>query len=153
VLSIADPQREFNMNDTPKFRKLTPVLYCEAIEACLPFWVDTLGFTVGASIPAGDRLGFVMLAQNSVEVMLQSYASLAEDMPKLVDGARGQSSYLFLEVENLDVLSARLGSTEVVMPRRQTFYGSTEIGVRSPGGHFITLAEMNLCKQSTPPQP
>ncbi len=141
------------MSDSPTLRKLTPVLYCEAIETCLPFWVDILGFTVGASIPAGDRLGFVMLSHGPVEIMLQSYASLSEDMPQIADGARGQSSYLFVEVADIDAVAARLGDSEVVMPRRQTFYGSTEIGVRSPGGHFITLAEMNLCKQSIPNQP
>ena len=27
------------------------------------------------------------------------------------------------------------------MPRRETFYGSTELGLRSPSGHFVTLAE------------
>jgi len=31
---------------------------------------------------------------------------------------------------------------EIVMPRRETFYGSTEIGYREPGGHFVTFAQM-----------
>jgi hypothetical protein len=27
------------------------------------------------------------------------------------------------------------------MPRRETSYGSTEIGYREPGGHFVTFAQ------------
>ena len=29
-----------------------------------------------------------------------------------------------------------------VMQKRTTDYGATEIGVREPGGHFITFAQM-----------
>jgi len=29
---------------------------------------------------------------------------------------------------------------EIYMPERTTFYGSREIGVRDPAGHFITFA-------------
>jgi hypothetical protein len=30
---------------------------------------------------------------------------------------------------------------EVVVPRRQTFYGMDEIGVREPGGHVVMFAQ------------
>ena len=30
---------------------------------------------------------------------------------------------------------------EVVVPRRQTFYGADEIGVREPGGNLVMFAQ------------
>jgi hypothetical protein len=27
------------------------------------------------------------------------------------------------------------------MPKRTTFYGSTEIGIKDPAGHFLTFAQ------------
>jgi hypothetical protein len=56
-------------------RKLSPVLIVEAVEPCLPFWTERLGFA------------------------------------------------------------------KVVVPRRQTFYGADEIGVREPGGNVVLLAQ------------
>ncbi len=94
------------------------------------------------SVPSGESLSFAMLNYGPVEVMLQSYASLEQDMPDMLARAKDQYSFLFLEVEDLDAIAARLGDTEIVMPRRETFYGSTEIGVRTPGGHYVTLAQM-----------
>jgi hypothetical protein len=45
-------------------------------------------------------------------------------------------------VDNLDAIAVALHGFEIVMPRRETFYGSTEIGYREPGGHFVTVAQM-----------
>jgi hypothetical protein len=33
-----------------------------------------------------------------------------------------------------------LAGEPVILPRRQTFYGSTEIGYREPGGHHVVFA-------------
>ena len=42
-----------------------------------------------------------------------------------------------------DTLSAWLGAAAVFLPRRQTFYGSVEVGVVEPGGHHVTLAQFD----------
>jgi uncharacterized membrane protein YccC len=41
----------------------------------------------------------------------------------------------------LDAIAASLEGFEIVVSRRQTFYGSTEIGDREPGGHYVTFAQ------------
>ncbi len=119
-------------------KKLTPVLIVDEIEPCLPFWVDRLGFTVGVQVPEGDRIGFVILAHGPVEVMLQSRASVANDVPGLADDT--YRSALFIEVEDLAPIVAAVEGMEVVVPERTTFYGSREIGVREPGGNVVTFA-------------
>jgi uncharacterized glyoxalase superfamily protein PhnB len=121
-------------------RKLTPVLIVDAIEPCLPFWVERLGFKKTVEVPEGDALGFVILTRDGVEVMYQSRASVAKDVPALAE-ARGDSTALFIEVENVDAVERAVHGVEIVVPRRRTFYGMDEIGVREPSGHAVIFAQ------------
>lgn len=122
-------------------KKLTPVLYVESIEPALPFWEDRLGFERVVEVPLGDGLGFVSLKKGEVEVMYQTRASVADDLPQLEDTPMG-GALLFIEVGDLDTVEAALAGVEFVQPRRTTFYGATEIVVREPaGGNAVTFAE------------
>ena len=126
----------------PMLKKLTPILYVETIEPVLPFWTDRLGFQVTGEVPEGDRLGFVMMERDGVEVMIQTRASVEADVPSLADTPMG-GAILFIEVRDLDALVTRLADAEVLVPRRTTFYGADEIFVREPGGNIIGFAEFD----------
>jgi hypothetical protein len=119
-------------------KKLTPVLMVEAIEPCLAFW-SALGFARTAEVPEGDRLGFVILEKDGLEVMYQTKASVQADMPVLAASPMG-GTFLFLEVTDLDAVAAALADAPLLVPRRRTFYGMEEIGVREPGGNSVTFA-------------
>jgi uncharacterized glyoxalase superfamily protein PhnB len=121
-------------------KKLTPVVFVEAIEPCLPFWTDRLGFQVTATVPHGDRLGFAILQKGGVELMYQTRASLVEDLPALEGDARAGGCTLFIEVESVDEVERALAGIEPVVPRRQTFYGMDEIFVRAPCGSVVGFA-------------
>jgi uncharacterized glyoxalase superfamily protein PhnB len=121
-------------------KKLTPVIHVEEIESSLAFWTDRLGFEVTMTLPEGDRLGFAILSNGPVEVMYQSRASVAKDVPALAGDPFGSRTNLFIEVESLEDLLPRLAGAPVVVPRRKTFYGSDEFGVRAPCGTVIVLA-------------
>ena len=127
---------------TKQIRKSTPVLIVDAIEPSLPFWQERLGFDRPVEVPDGERLGFVILTNGAVEVMYQTSASLAKDSPAHSAAFNNDKTFLFVEVGDVDVLASALQGFEIVMPRRETFYGSTEIGYREPGGHFVTFAQM-----------
>jgi hypothetical protein len=118
----------------------TPVLFVERIEPVLAFW-GRLGFNPTTSVPEGDRLGFVILSNGKVEVMYQTYDSVAKDVPALVDAARASKTFLFVQVESLAATRAAVEGQPVHLPERKTFYGATELGVREPGGHYVTFAE------------
>jgi uncharacterized glyoxalase superfamily protein PhnB len=122
-------------------KKLTPVLFVKEIEPVLPFWVEGLGFTKTAEVPEGNKLGFVILEKDGVEVMYQSYASVDKNMPAMAGDVRKGPTFLYLQVDNLEDVKAAVKRAEVYMPERKTFYGSTEIGVKDPAGHFITFAQ------------
>ena len=126
----------------PQIRKSTPVLIVDAIESSLPFWQERLGFERPVEVPDGQRLGFVILTNGTVEVMYQTAASVQKDSAAHGAVFRNDKTFLFVEVDDIDTLSEALRGFEVVMPRRETFYGSTEIGYREPGGHYVTFAQM-----------
>jgi len=125
----------------PQLKKSTPVLFVAAIEPSLPFWQQRLGFTRSVEVPDGDKLGFVILSNGEIEVMYQSIALLQQDSTAHALQFDGDKTFLFVEIDDIAALAKALDGCEIVMPRRETFYGSTEIGYREPGGHFVTFAQ------------
>jgi len=141
---------ETNTTEAPKdmnIKKITPLLFVEEIEPCAKFWTERLDFQKTAEVPEGGKLGFVILQKGNVELMYQSFASLAKDMPALSPTARKGAAFLYVEVDDLDPVIAAVKGAEVYMPVRTTFYGAKEIGVSDPAGHHITFAQFGA-----PPQ-
>jgi len=120
--------------------KITPVLFVDAIEPSLPFWVNTLGFELLAEVPEGDRLWFVILKKGDAELMLQSRQSIRKDLGQAAERVLTQSASLYIEVDRFaDILELVKGS-EVLVPQRDTAYGMRESFVREPQGHVVSFA-------------
>ena len=120
-------------------KKLTPVLIVDAIEPLLPLW-DALGFTRTAEVPQGDRLGFVILQNGSVELMYQSLDSARGDVPQAAALSRAG---LFIEVDDLESVAKRVPkNADILVERRKTFYGATEMILRDGAGNVVVFAEM-----------
>ena len=104
-------------------KKLTPIITVDAIEPCLPFWSDRLGFEITATVPHEDSIGFAMLQKDGVELMYQSRASVEADLgasgaPEGLGAELGNgTATLFIEVEDLGTVVDSLGDTQVVVPR------------------------------------
>jgi hypothetical protein len=112
----------------------------EAIETALPFWVVRLGFQKIVEVPEGDKLGFVILQRDGAELMLQTWASVANDVAVLEDDARKSKTMLFIEVQDFEEFVGRLEGVPPIVPIRTTFYGMKEILVRDPGGNVVCFA-------------
>jgi uncharacterized glyoxalase superfamily protein PhnB len=130
-------------------KKLTPIMTVDAIEPCLPFWTERLGFEITATVPHGDAIGFAMLQKGDVELMYQSRASVEEDLGPasaetghagIVESMAAGTTTLFIEVDAVDDVVAALEGADVVVPRRKTFYGMDEIFVRAPCGTLVGFA-------------
>jgi len=122
--------------------KITPVLVVPSIEPLLPLW-EALGFARTAEVPHGERLGFVILARENVELMLQTIDSVRADEPRVLEGPvpPGATS-LFIEVEDLDAVVAQLPSgTDIFVERRTTPYGATETFIRDGAGNVVIFAQ------------
>lgn len=123
-------------------KKVTSVLIVDRIEPLLPLW-DALGFARAAEVPHGEVLGFVILTRDGVEIMYQTFNSVRGDEAKVLDGPRAiGASAVFIEVDDIEALAAQIPSgTDIIVARRQTFYGSTETVIRDLAGNVITFAQ------------
>ena len=132
------------MTTTAALKQLTPVLIVEAVVPCLKFWVDRLGFAVTNQVPGPDgKLVFASVQLGPIEVMYQTRASVVDEQPGVAKDLMGHSVALFITVEDLDTVARSLDGAPVVKPRHKTFYGSTEIYVREPGGNTVGFAEFS----------
>lgn len=121
--------------------KLTPVLAVVAVEPSLEFWERRAGFSCTVTVPHEDAIGFAILVRDGIELMLQSEASIRADFGGDRRDVDGRATALFIEVSDLDAVEGALAGYPIEMPRRTTFYGMDEIGVREPGGHFVVFAK------------
>ena len=123
-------------------KKITAVLFVEDVEPCVQFWAERFGFEKTAEVPDGDKVAFAMLQKGNVELMYQSYASADKDVGTTISQVvRNGPTFLFVEVDSLEETISAVKGAEVVMAKRKTFYGSTEIGIKDPAGHWVTFAE------------
>jgi hypothetical protein len=127
----------------------TPVLYVDAIEPSEAFFAK-LGFVRQVAVPDTGELGFVILtmggdggvSNTGISVMLQTVKSGTEDMASIDAGVfQSNKTFLFMSVADVDAAAKALGDATLFLPRRDTFYGSTEIGFTEPGGHHVVLAQ------------
>jgi hypothetical protein len=112
----------------------------DAIEPALAFWVDKLGFNKTAEVPHDGKLGFVILERDDIQVMYQTKASVAADVPSLASSPQ-RGTFVFIEVDDLDAIEKKLAGVKPVVPRRKTFYGADELIVHEPGGNVVTFAQ------------
>jgi uncharacterized glyoxalase superfamily protein PhnB len=126
----------------PSLGHLTPVLIVEAVEPCIAFWTKRLGFAAENQVPGDDgTLVFASVKKGDVEVMYQTRASVIAERPESASELTGHSTALFITTEDLDAVERAIAGAPVVSPRHTTFYGSTEIYVREPGGNTVGFAQ------------
>jgi uncharacterized glyoxalase superfamily protein PhnB len=123
--------------------RLSPVLIVDAVEPCIEFWADRLGFTIENKVPGPDgKLVFASAKSGGIEIMYQTRASVLADTPGMApEDLRGHSTALFITVANLDEVEKAIAGAPVVKARHKTFYGSVEIYVREPGGNTVGFAQ------------
>lgn len=125
-----------------QLKQLTPVMIVDRVEPAIAFWVDRLGFTVRNTVPGEDgSLIFASADRDGIEVMYQTRASVVADAPALASELTGHSITLFITVGDIDEVERAMAGAPVVKPRHDTFYGSTELYVREPGGNAVGFAQ------------
>lgn len=120
--------------------KITPILFVDAIEPSLEFWVGRLKFEKIAEVPEGDKLGFVILKKGDSEIMFQTRESIKKDASAASQAILAMTSCLYIEVDNFAEALDRIQGAEVLVSQRDTFYGMREVYVREPGGQIVGFA-------------
>jgi len=123
--------------------KSTPILHVKSVEPSLKFWTERFGFHKTIEVPEGDHLGFVALENDKVEIMYQTYSGMQADPANPLAKAVEQGpSFLFMEVPDIKAAEQALKGADIVQPIHDTFYGSKEIVVKEPGGHFVIFSQL-----------
>ena len=126
----------------PSLGRLTPVLVVDAVEPCLAFWIEQLGFEAENQVPGDDgKLVFASVKKGDIEVMYQTRASVIAERPEVAKELTGHSTTLFITTDDLDAVEKAIAGAPVAVPRHTTFYGSTELYVREPGGNMVGFAQ------------
>jgi len=120
--------------------KITPILFVDAIEPSLEFWVGRLKFEKIAEVPEGNQLGFVILKNGDSEIMLQTRESMKKDVSAASQAILSMTSCLYIEVDSFTEALDRIKGAEVLVPQRDMFYGMREIYVREPEGQIVGFA-------------
>lgn len=121
---------------------LTPVLVVDEVEPCLRFWTEQLGFRPEHQVPGDNgKLVFASAKSGDVEIMFQTRASVLAERPDAADDFAGHSTVLFITVDDLDRIETAISGAPVVKPRHDTFYGTTELYVKEPGGNLVGFAQ------------
>ncbi len=126
---------------TAEVKKITPILFAEELEPCIRFWTERMGFQKTIEVPEGNKIGFVLLATNELELMYQSFASVEKENAATGAAVRKGPSFLYVEVADIDAALAATKGAEIVMPMRTTFYQAKEFGIKDPVGHYVIFAQ------------
>ena len=65
----------------PVFKKLTPNLLVANVERSLAFYVDTLGFSRGMTVPDASPFVFAAVTSGDVEIFLNDAATAVKEYP------------------------------------------------------------------------
>ena len=126
----------------PQFTKITPNLLVASVERSLGFYVDTLGFERGMTVPDVSPFVFASVTAGTVEIFFNDAAGAVKEYPGFAGKPIGCTGTLFIEVQGVDALHDRLhGKVRVVMPTETKFYGMREFAIEDPDGYVITFAE------------
>lgn len=126
----------------PVFKKLTPNLLVANVERSLAFYVDTLGFSRGMTVPDVSPFVFAAVTSGDVEIFLNDAATAVTEYPAFAGKPLGATCTMFIELEGVDALHDRLkSSVTIAMPLVTQFYGMREFAILDPDGYVITFAE------------
>jgi len=98
----------------PHFTKLTPNLVVANVERSLAFYVDTLGFSRGLTVPDASPFVFASVTSGAVEIFFNDAATATREYPAFANRPIGATGTLFIEMEGVNALHDRLnGSVKI----------------------------------------
>jgi lactoylglutathione lyase len=126
----------------PHFQKLTPNLLVASVERSLAFYVNTLGFERGLTVPEQSPFVFASVIGGPIEIFFNDAATAVKEYPTFGGKPLGATGTMFIELEGVDALHDRLmSSVKIVMPLETKFYGMREFAIEDPDGYVVTFAE------------
>ena len=126
-----------------KYQKLTPNLVVNDVAATMNYYQNVLGFERGMVVPDQAPYVFGSVTNGPVEIFFNDKKAVGEEFPELVARPIGGTLTLFVEVEGIEEVLARVekSNSKIVMPLKTQFYGMREFAFEDPEGWVMTIAE------------
>jgi uncharacterized glyoxalase superfamily protein PhnB len=120
---------------------ISPNIFTHDIKNTVAFY-QLLGFNITMSVPKeGDELVWAMMVNGSVTLMLQTFESLADELPEISRNPGG-SLLLYINVTAIRGFFEEIKDLVPVLKGLETtFYGATEFSIKDPNGYVLTFAE------------
>ena len=125
---------------------IVPNLMVSDLPASLDFYLGVIGLELGFRIDAAHRMVegdshegavFATLKWGEHELMLQTVASMSEDVPGMTaDQAPTPGGTVYFRGFEPDAIAERAGEAVIRGPIQQ-WYGMREVYVRDPDGHVL----------------
>jgi uncharacterized glyoxalase superfamily protein PhnB len=126
----------------PSFKKLTPNLLVASVERSLAFYVDTLGFARGLTVPEQSPFVFASVTGGTLEIFFNDAATAVKEYPAFTGKPIGATGTMFIEMEGIDAFhDAVKPKVKITMPIHTQWYGMREFAIEDPDGYVITFAE------------
>ena len=134
------------------FQTLTPNLMVTDIPKSVAFYTDVLGFSLRMAVPEdrsefpdtlkdGVHYVYAQLVYGDVEIMIQTQASVGEDIPALKNTPPGGAASFYGKVENVDEVYAKIKDKVTIVKDLETsWYGMKEFFISDPDGYILGFA-------------
>ena len=120
---------------------LTVNLFVRDINKTIAFYKQ-LGFEVTMTVPEQGDLVWAMLINGGVTIMLQTWASMGNELPDIDRTKSGGSLLFYIKLKNIRTFFEQIkDKAEVVKGLEKTFYGATEFTIKDIDGYHLTFAE------------
>lgn len=125
-------------------KQLVPELVVDDLPRSIEFYTDELGFDLLAKAPEEGKPTWAELGTGSIRLMMQEREETINEMPKLSNTPRGGIMIFVLrlaQIEQVREIAERYsGDERVVLPIRETDYGTVEFALTDPDGYVILFS-------------
>jgi len=125
-------------------QELVPELIVGNVSRSIDFYKDVLGFEVCQQVPEDGVPIWAEVAKGPARFMLQDWTETLSEMPQLLGRPKGGITIFVLKADTQDevreIAESLSGHVNIVLPLRETDYGTVEFGITDPDGYVILFS-------------
>lgn len=122
---------------------LVPELIVEDVTRSINFYTSILGFELEMQAPDTGTPTWAQITKGSVRFMFQAWRETKHEMPSLAKRPKGGITIFVFKLgdkNQVKEIANNLANQNVVLPIRETDYGSIEFGISDPDGYVIIFS-------------
>jgi uncharacterized glyoxalase superfamily protein PhnB len=119
---------------------LAPNIFVKDMNATIAFYKQ-LGFETTMTVPEKGEYDWVMMMNQGVTFMFQTFKNLGDVLPEIKRNDGG-SLLFYIRLKGIRRFHDKIKSkAKVIVELNKTFYGATEFSIVDNNGYVLTFAE------------